>query len=59
VDLILKWGIKIGDKLTLVSQVTEMTGIPFSSMRGTDLLQFSINEQISWAGRRETTIEED
>lgn len=54
-----KEAFKIGDKLTLDTQVAEITDIPISAIQGTDLSQFSINERLSWAVRVEITIKKD
>jgi hypothetical protein len=36
-----------------------ITGIAVQALQGIPLSQFSVNERMSWAVRRETTVEED
>jgi hypothetical protein len=50
---------QIGTKISLEQQVHEITGIPVKALRGSLLSDFSITERMSWAGRRQTTREED
>ena len=52
-------GIRLGDKKSLESQIYEITRITVQALQGEPLSQFSIDERISWAAKRETTIEED
>lgn len=52
-------GTRLGSKESLGGQIHAITGIAASALQGTPLDQFTINERISWAARRETTIEED
>jgi hypothetical protein len=52
-------GEKIGNKTTLELRIHKITDIAIRALQGTSLAQFSVNERISWAARRETTIEED
>jgi hypothetical protein len=59
VEFFSKEGKLLGDKSTLEQQVCEITGIPAKALRGSPLCDFSIAERMSWAGRRETTCEED
>jgi hypothetical protein len=59
VDFFSSEGIRLGDKESLGGQIHEITGIASSALQGTPLEQFTINERISWAAKRDTTIEED
>jgi hypothetical protein len=52
-------GRRLGDKASLERQICEATGIAIRALQGTPLSQFGVNERMSWAARRETTIEED
>ncbi|KAF2680742.1 HET-domain-containing protein, partial [Lentithecium fluviatile CBS 122367] len=52
-------GIYIGNKRTLELPIYNITGIAIAALRGASLSNFSVAERISWAARRETTIEED
>lgn len=59
VEFFSKEGERLGDKESLERQITETTGIAPRALQGTPLSLFSVTERISWAARRETTIEED
>ena len=50
---------RLGNKLTLEPMIHEITGIATSALSGDKLSDFSINERMSWAKDRNTTIEED
>ncbi|KAF2823384.1 HET-domain-containing protein [Ophiobolus disseminans] len=52
-------GIQLGDKRTLEQQITEITGIPLSALRGTPPSEFGVEERLSWIRGRETSREED
>jgi hypothetical protein len=52
-------GERLGDKTSLEQTLHSITGIPTQALRGRDLSEFSIDERMSWAERRETTREED
>jgi len=49
----------LGDKESLELQIHEITGIAIMALQGSPLPQFTVNERMSWAAKRETTIEED
>jgi Heterokaryon incompatibility protein (HET)/Zinc finger, C2H2 type len=49
----------LGDKMSLEPQIHDITGIAVQALQGCPLSQFSIDERMSWAAKRETTIEED
>ena len=59
VDFFSSEGRRLGSKLSLESQIYEITGIANKALRGDALSNFSIEERRSWAERRNTTIEED
>jgi len=59
VEFFAKEGKLLGNKSTLERHVCEITGIPAKALRGGFLPDFSIAERMSWAGRRQTTYEED
>ena len=59
VDFFSSEGGRLGSKLSLESQISEVTGIANKALRGDPLSDFSIKERRSWAERRKTTIEED
>ncbi|CAI6332977.1 unnamed protein product [Periconia digitata] len=50
---------EIGDKLSLVHQIHEATGIPNTALQGAPLYQFTDNERFLWIQHRETTVKED
>jgi hypothetical protein len=52
-------GMYLGDKESLELQIHEITGIAVLALQGSPLSQFSVNERMTWATKRETTIEED
>ena len=52
-------GQRIGDKRSLEQPIHEVTKIPTSALRSTDLSQFDVNERFKWAKSRKTTREED
>jgi hypothetical protein len=54
-------GQKLGDKQSLELQIHQITGIPVQALqelRGS-LSQFSVEERLSWAEKRKTTVVED
>ncbi|KAF2452242.1 P-loop containing nucleoside triphosphate hydrolase protein, partial [Lineolata rhizophorae] len=59
VDFFSLEGQRLGSKLTLETEIHEITGIAKNALRGDALSNFSIKERRSWAERRNTTIEED
>lgn len=59
VDFFSLEGARLGSKLSLESQIYEITGIAKKALRGDALSKFSIKERKSWAERRNTTVEED
>src|SRR5438045_295624 len=52
-------GERLGDKKSLERQIHEITGITAQAFQGRPLSQFSVNERMSWAAKRETKREED
>jgi len=52
-------GDRLGDKNALVQEIAAITGISIRVLQGCPLHQFSVNERMSWAERRETKREED
>ncbi|KAH7086982.1 hypothetical protein FB567DRAFT_526687 [Paraphoma chrysanthemicola] len=50
---------RLGDKQSLEETLSEITGVAIRALRGTTLSQFSVEERMSWAVRRETKREED
>ena len=50
---------QLGNKSSLMQDIHEITGIAVRALQGSPLSQFSVNERMSWATRRETKREED
>jgi len=59
VDFYESKGDRLGNKLSLEAMIHDITGIERNALRGDPLSNFTINERMSWAERRKTTIEED
>ncbi|KIN06734.1 hypothetical protein OIDMADRAFT_156216 [Oidiodendron maius Zn] len=59
VDFFSVEGERLGSKITLEHIIHERTGIAASALRGDTLSNFSIDELMSWAEYRNTTLEED
>lgn len=49
----------LGDKTTLEQQICETTGVPINALRGAPLNDFSQEEKLRWAEKRETKKRED
>jgi hypothetical protein len=52
-----KWE-KLGDKMSLKSMISKITGIPHQALQGT-FSQFDIEERLRWKGNRKTKLKED
>jgi len=50
---------RLGDKKSLEQQIHDVTGIPLGALQGSTLSDFSIEERMSWTGKRNTTRKED
>ena len=59
VDFFSSEGEPLGNKLSLEAMIHDVTGIATTALRGDPLSNFSIDERMSWAERRNTTLEED
>jgi hypothetical protein len=49
----------LGNKITLEQQIHEITEIPTAALRGAPLSDFSVEERLQWAEKRETKRKED
>jgi hypothetical protein len=49
----------LGEKESMMREIQDITGISARALQGTPLSEFSVDERMSWAKRRETTREED
>lgn len=52
-------GGRLGNTALLRQQIHDITGIPLQALQGCPLSEFSVDERMSWARRRETKREED
>ena len=52
-------GKPLGSKKILEQQIHEITGIPVKALQGSPLSQFTVDERMFWAAKRETKREED
>lgn len=60
VDFYTEDGVRLGDKQSLAMQIHKATGIPVQALQQAgSLSRFSIEERMSWAAQRQTTIPED
>jgi hypothetical protein len=59
VEFFSKEGIHLGSKISLDQEIHEITRIPLNALRGLPLAKFSIDERMSWAVSRSTSIKED
>jgi hypothetical protein len=50
---------KLGDKISLKSEIHEATAIPYEALEGAPLSQFSVEERFRWKQNRHTKLEED
>jgi hypothetical protein len=50
---------RLGDKISLKSQIHEITSIPHAVLEGASLSQFSVDERFRWRQDRRTKLEED
>jgi hypothetical protein len=59
VEFFSKEGKRLGSRVSLEQEIHEITGIPTEALRGRKLTQFSVEERMSWATGRTTTLKED
>ncbi|KAL9615789.1 MAG: hypothetical protein Q9160_009258 [Pyrenula sp. 1 TL-2023] len=59
IDFFSSEGERLGNKLSLEALIHSVTGIARNALRNEPLTTFSIDERMSWAERRNTTLEED
>ncbi|RYP49603.1 hypothetical protein DL768_004724 [Monosporascus sp. mg162] len=52
-------GEPLGDRISLLQEIHDATGISIQALVGSPLSQFSVDERMSWAKKRETKREED
>jgi hypothetical protein len=59
VDFFSKDGKKLGSKLSILSALHEITGIPEAALQGTPLSDFDVNARVSWNEHRTTKDPKD
>ncbi|OCL02132.1 HET-domain-containing protein [Glonium stellatum] len=52
-------GKRLGDRISLLQEIHNITGISVQALQGSPLSQFNVNERLSWAKGREAKREED
>lgn len=59
VEFFSKEGKRLGSKISLEREIYEATQIPVKALQGQRLSEFSVDERMSWAAKRRTTVKED
>jgi hypothetical protein len=59
VEFFSKEGKRLGSRISLEQEIHNITDIPTRILRGTSLTEFSVEERMSWAAKRTTTLKED
>jgi hypothetical protein len=59
VEFFSREGERLGDKKMLEGQIHEIADVPIAALRGAPLPDFSIDERLRWAGKRDTRRRED
>lgn len=59
VEFFSKEGKQLGSRISLEQEIYEITKIPIGVLRGQRLTGFSVEERMSWAANRMTTLKED
>jgi hypothetical protein len=59
VEFFSREGTRLGSRISLEQEIHEITGIPIEALRGRELSKFSVEERMSWAAGRTTTLKED
>ena len=59
VEFFSREGKRLGSRISLEREIHEITKIPIGVLRGQSLTDFSVEERMSWAAKRRTTIKED
>jgi hypothetical protein len=59
VEFFSREGKRLGSRISLEQEIHEITGIPTEALRGQKLTQFNVEERMSWAAGRTTTLKED
>jgi hypothetical protein len=59
VEFFSKEGKRLGSRISLEQEIHNITRVPIGVLRGQSLAEFSVDERISWAAQRTTTLKED
>jgi hypothetical protein len=59
VEFFCKEGKRLGSRVSLEQEIHEITRIPIAALRGQSLVEFSIEDRMSWTAGRTTTVDED
>ena len=59
VEFFSKEGKRLGSRISLEQEIHEITKIPIGVLRGQSLTEFSVEERLTWAAKRTTTLKED
>lgn len=59
VEFFSREGKRLGSKISLEQEIRKITKIPVSALRRQSLAEFSVEERMSWAASRATTVKED
>ncbi|KAJ8116403.1 hypothetical protein OPT61_g2161 [Boeremia exigua] len=52
-------GLLLGDKISMLEEIHDITGIPIKALQGTPLADFSFAERASWMDHRQTVRQEE
>jgi hypothetical protein len=56
VEFFSREGKRLGSRISLEQEIHEITNIPIGVLRGQSLAEFSVDERMSWAAKRMTTV---
>jgi hypothetical protein len=59
VEFFSKNGKRLGSRISLEQEIHQITKIALEALRGRNLAKFSVEERMSWAATRTTTVKED
>jgi hypothetical protein len=59
VEFFSKNGKRLGSRISLEQEIHEITKIATEALRGQSLAEFSVEDRMSWAAQRTTTLKED
>jgi hypothetical protein len=59
VEFFSKQGKRLGSRVSLEQKINDITKIPIAALRGQHLSEFSVEDRMSWATGRTTTLKED